>query len=106
VCEHLLLVSKVSGINDREFDAVFPEKVGQDLLALNLGELAEGRKVAISPQKIEGVIDETILFTRSEHSTLGTLGHYATLQETSIKSLTTICSVGANRGRALSLSQK
>jgi len=81
----------------------FPSRSDRTCLRSIWGSL---RKVAISPQKIEGAIDETILFTRSEHSTLGTLGHYATLQETSIKSLTTICSVGANRGRALSLSQK
>ena len=39
------------GINDREFDAVFPEQVGQDLLALNLGELAEGRHLSTEDRR-------------------------------------------------------
>lgn len=40
-----------------------PRKVGQRLLALNLGKLAE---VSIPPEKVEGVIDQPVLSARGE----------------------------------------
>ena len=57
--EHLLTVAdEMLGIKHRQFDIVFAEEVQQQLLALDLRQLAE---VAIPPEEVEGVVDEPAL---------------------------------------------
>jgi hypothetical protein len=63
VFEHLLPADQVFGINDGKFDAVFSEKIGKSLLALDLRKLA---KVAITPQQVEGAEGEVVLLTCGE----------------------------------------
>ena len=62
--KHLLPVAcQVLGVNNRGLDVILTEQVLQGLLALDLGELA---KVAVTPQQIEGVIDQSILPARGQ----------------------------------------
>ena len=57
--KHLLTVAdEMFGEQHRHFDIVFAEEVQQQLLALNLRQLAE---VAIPPEEVEGVVDEPAL---------------------------------------------
>jgi hypothetical protein len=62
--KHNLAVSgEVFGIENLVLDVVFPEKVQQRLLAIDLRKAA---KVAIPPKEIEGIIDETALSARGK----------------------------------------
>jgi hypothetical protein len=64
VLEHRLPVpGQVLGVDDGKPDVVLPEEIGKHLLALHLGQFPE---IAVAPEKIESVVDETILFARSE----------------------------------------
>jgi hypothetical protein len=66
VLEHFLAVpDQVLGINDRKLDAVFAKQFGQRLLSFDLREFSE---ITITPQKIEGVINQPVLMARGELS--------------------------------------
>jgi len=59
--KHLLPVAdEMFTVNHGRPDAVSTEQVQQCLLALDLRELAE---VSITPEEIEGVVDQSILST-------------------------------------------
>ena len=59
--KHLLAIGdEVFTVNDGSLDIVFTDQVQQRLLALDLWELAE---ISITPEKIEGVVDQSILST-------------------------------------------
>ena len=51
------------GVEDREFNVVFAKKLEQRLFALDLRKAAE---IAITPEEIEGVVDEPALPARGE----------------------------------------
>ena len=55
---HLTVSGEVFGIENRSVDIVFAENVEQRLFALDLWEAAE---ITITPQQIEGVVDEPAL---------------------------------------------
>ena len=62
--KHLLAVAgQVLAVEHRHVDIVLPHQVGQHLLAFDLGPLPQ---VAISPEKVEGVVDQPILPARGE----------------------------------------
>jgi hypothetical protein len=66
VLKHLLPVSdEVFGVDHGRSDTVFIEEVSQGLFALDLGELTE---VAVAPEKVEGVEDQSVLSARGEAS--------------------------------------
>ena len=52
---HLTVAGEMFGVEDREFDVVFAEKIQQRLLALDLREAAE---IAVTPEEIEGIVDD------------------------------------------------
>jgi hypothetical protein len=57
--EHLLPVAgQMLAVNDRRLDAVFSDVIQQPLLALNLGKPTQ---VTVTPQEIEGVINQLVL---------------------------------------------
>ena len=62
--KHLLTVAdEMFGKQHGQLNVVLPEKIQQRLLALDLRELA---KIAIPPEKIEGVVDKPALPARGE----------------------------------------
>ena len=62
--EHLLPVAnEVLRIENPQLDGVFAEKVQQQFLALDLRQLAE---VTITPEKVEGIVDQPVLSTGGE----------------------------------------
>jgi hypothetical protein len=62
--EHLLPVTdQVFGVNDRMFDTVLPEEIGQHLFPFDLREFSD---ITIAPKKVEGVEDQTVLTARSK----------------------------------------
>jgi hypothetical protein len=64
VLEHLLPVARVMlGVEHRQLDIVFAKKIEQQLLALDLWQLAE---VSVAPKKVEGIVNEPPLSTRSQ----------------------------------------
>ena len=59
MCEHLLAVAiQVFGVDDGLFNIIFAEQIGQCLLALNLWKPTQ---VSITPEQVEGVIDQPVL---------------------------------------------
>ena len=57
--KHLLPVAgEMFGVENRQLDVVFAEQVQQRLLALDLRKLA---KVAVTPEQVEGVVDQPVL---------------------------------------------
>jgi hypothetical protein len=62
--KHLLAVAgQVLAVEHRHVDIILPHQVGQHLLAFDLGQLPQ---VAISPEQVEGVVDQPILPARGE----------------------------------------
>ena len=62
--KHLLPVSgKMFLIEDRQINVVLAEQIEQCSLALNLRNAA---KVPVTPQKVEGIIDEPVLPARRQ----------------------------------------
>jgi hypothetical protein len=64
VFEHCLSVAgQVFGVDHRKADVVLPQEIGEHSLALHLRKFAE---VAVSPEQIEGVVDQPILSASGE----------------------------------------
>ena len=62
--EHLLSIAEeMFGKQHREFDVVFTEDIQQQLLPVDLRQLAE---VAITPKDVECVVDQATLSARSQ----------------------------------------